>query len=186
MANGFEIGSLPDSLQAATFVEKRLSSIAAMAVPMTVLRGGKRRVLKKHVYVFTRDTTTVSLRLPEILSSHMEECLVVIAGSATTEQEMQGLKRYSCSTETIDKLLKLYTEIYCVYKAFGITVDTNALHQLRCEGPSCILEVTRENDEESLSRLDGEVQSIPRQNHFGEARTASDELQYNETASVLS
>ncbi len=59
-----EIDRFPESVQSAYTAERRLNRMASMAVPMTVCRAGKHRVLRGHVYVFIRDPTAVSLRIP--------------------------------------------------------------------------------------------------------------------------
>ncbi len=67
IANGFAIGELPARFHEATIVEKRLSSITSLAVPLTVLRGGKHSVLRGHTFVVTIDPTVLTRSLPELL-----------------------------------------------------------------------------------------------------------------------
>lgn len=52
IANGFEIGELPSEIDSPTQPEICLTSLTSYSPPVSILKGGKHRSLKKHVTVF--------------------------------------------------------------------------------------------------------------------------------------
>lgn len=81
IANGFDIGVLPVRLQSTTAIEKRLTSMTCVWVPITVLSGGKHTYIKGHVTVVTIDPVKIAVRVPRLIQEDSEKFLVVIAGS---------------------------------------------------------------------------------------------------------
>ncbi len=64
-------------------------------------------------------------------------------------------------------------------------INASAFDNLRGEGQNALLDSSKENEGDSISRLDGKASSIRHPSHYGRAETTSDELQYHETASIL-
>lgn len=127
IANGFDIGILPPHVQDSTKVERRLSSVTALAVPMTVLQGGKHTFIQGHVSILTMDPAAIAIKLPYVLSKEDQKFLVVIAGKQTTAQEIAGMKRFMCRVSVLRSLLLFYIEHNVLYKKLGVNLDSEAL-----------------------------------------------------------
>lgn len=107
IANGFHIGVLPVDLRDANVIERRLTRVTSLVVPMTIRRGQKHSFLKGHVCVITMDPTLLAVKLPS-LSKEKDKFVVVIAGRLTTLQELAGMKRFTSRGATVQKLLRFY------------------------------------------------------------------------------
>lgn len=147
IANGFDIGTLPESVQDATGIERRLTSMTCLAVPITVLRGGKHTFIKGHVTVVTMDPVPIAVRLPQILSKEAEKFLVVIAGKLTPAQDVSAMKRHACRVEVVRRLLEFYAEHNKLYQEAGVIIDQTSM-ELLGQG---------ENEAVSVQRVDEAV-----------------------------
>ncbi len=185
IANGFEIGDLPASFTNISVAEKRLSSITSLAVPLTVFRGGKHTVLTGHVYVNTMDPSPIYLRLPQILPESAHKFIVVIAGRLTPAQQISGLKKYTCRVKIVKDLLEFYISHNSVYKAYGISVNTETLNHISEQGGSAVLDVTSEVCPEKIAKLDEQGLGVRNPSHYTIALSEEEEVQYRETASVF-
>lgn len=123
IVNGFDIAKLPGFLQHANCMERRLTSLTAVAVRMTVLQGGKHRAIKGHVSVMHMNPVSIARRLPKLLESDAEQFLVVFARSVTALQEEVVMKRYNARIETVRALLTFNLEYDEIYKARGVVID---------------------------------------------------------------
>ncbi len=106
MCHGFEIEALPLPFQEVSIAEKLLTSIKSVAEPMIALQGGKHGVLRGHVFIVTRDPTSIARRPPEIQGTG--SFFVVLAGPMKTLQEVSGRKCYICRTGMIKALLPFH------------------------------------------------------------------------------
>ncbi len=185
IVNGFEIGVLPDSLRDITQIEKRLTSLTSLSVPLTVLRGGKHTMLKGHVFVMTIDPGAIVTKLPHLLPSGTHKCLVVIAGRLTPAQKILGMRRYSCRVHTIRHLLEFYISNNKLYKSAGVTIDFEALEILEKNGPYAAVDLTTSNSQENAQVIGDETSSVRNPVHFQDAISEAEETTYHETSSVF-
>ncbi len=131
VSNGFEIRYLDPHLADASAVEKRITSMTSLSIPMTVLRAGIHLISQDHSNVMTADSTVIAKRLPQLFPHNSHKFTSVVAAKLTTEQEIDGLRRQSSFVNKISGQLKFYIENNIVHESRGISIDPQAISELQ-------------------------------------------------------
>lgn len=139
IANGFDIGVLPVRLQSTTSIERRLTSMTSVWVPLTVLSGGKHMYIKGHVTMVTIDPVEIAVRLPQLIQEDSEKFLVFIAGSLTSAQTVRIMKKHGNRVGVVRELLDFYIKNNVLYQESGVTIDEEAIRRLAEDEMSGVL-----------------------------------------------
>lgn len=134
IANGFDIGNLPESLSDLTQPELWLVSLVTFSPPITILKGGKHKKLMKHVTFFDSNPFEVIEKIDKI-TKNKETFLVVFTSPCTKKEEKLIQKQYQVRKSKIESLMEHFCENHESYKKDRLTKESfenlNSLSILR-------------------------------------------------------
>lgn len=127
IANGFDIGLLPDSLQNASDIERFLTNLTTLYVPVTKYYRGKHHTLKKHVSIITMKPDSIINSLPRMINTEDEKFLVIFASTITSLEKVKAMKRSLCRPLYLKELLSFYIKNNSIYKLKKVNINNKSI-----------------------------------------------------------
>ena len=188
VANGFAIGTLPSYLANSTVTEHRLTSLASHKAQIVIARGGKHRIIKSHVLVFSSQPELIKAGLDRILNDE-NKILLIFTNPMTPAQKRVTMKRYEACRSRVNGLLKFYAENNHLYKRICTeSSDIDLMQSLSSASQKDLDNITivHNIDDPSIAQnISSDQSNIRRPDVLDEASNAEQELTVQRDASLF-